>query len=423
MHRHFVPRASLSAIAAVITAVLVFGCGPLAQVRPSGPATPTQPVVEPTRAPTPSPTLAQPTAVPATPTKSSPDRADIRLEADGSGDYTTLLDALRAAQDGATITLGAGTYRLDSAYTITRSLTLVGAGADQTAIVSDLESFVVNAQAQGSFAASGITFSHEGEKPADVVRVFGSEVDVHDCRFTGGVTESDTGTVGSGLALEGVSGSVRDCEAADNGLDGILLKLNAEPTLEGNRCHGNGANGIAYLGKAAGMARRNECAANGLHGILVKEDAHPTLEENTCTENEQCGIGYFGRAAGEARGNECSGNKVDGVCVLAEAKPLLENNTLHDNTDSGIAYFDSAGGSARGNRCAGNRAQGIYVGEAAQPELVDNDCQGEPVVNRGQTAKPTATQVAQTGGAGTPAAGGDLIAFDSKISAGKIFNG
>lgn len=60
------------------------------------------------------------------------DLANLRLEADGSGDLPTLEDAIVQSPEGATITLGPGTYRLEHALTVGGSLHLVGAGRDQT---------------------------------------------------------------------------------------------------------------------------------------------------------------------------------------------------------------------------------------------------------------------------------------------------
>jgi parallel beta-helix repeat protein len=53
-----------------------------------------------------------------------------------------------------------------------------------------------------------------------------------------------------------------------------------------------------YGSTLAAQAGRLEtlCTANGLHGIEVHEQAQPTLEGNTCRENKQGGIVYFGSA-------------------------------------------------------------------------------------------------------------------------------
>jgi parallel beta-helix repeat protein len=89
--------------------------------------------------------------------------------------------------------------------------------------------------------------------------------------------------------------------------------------------------GIAYFGSASGTARNNLCTANGLHGIEVNEQAQPTLEGNTCRENEWSGIAYFGNAGGVARNNECIGNGKDGIYVDSTACPMLRDNRCQGN--------------------------------------------------------------------------------------------
>jgi parallel beta-helix repeat protein len=256
------------------------------------------------------------------------DLMNIRLAADGSGDLATLKDALVQSKVGATISLGPGTYRLDEALTVGGSLHLAGAGMDRTEIISNVPDWVLRFQGDGPFTAVGITFRYDGSDAADVVAVAGGEISFAQCRFAGGVWTEETG-IGSGLFLEGsVTGEIRDCEATEN----------------------------------------------GLHGILVRDDASPLLENNTFHDNDDTGIAYFDRGGGTARSNDCSGNTVHGIYVDDQAAPNLEGNTLRNNGDSGIAYFGSAAGLAQKNSCAGNVLNGIYVGEDAAPALMENDC-------------------------------------------------
>ena len=68
--------------------------------------------------------------------------ASIHLEADGSGESYTLETAVFAIAEGGEITLGAGTYQLSSPLEITRSISLIGAGKDQTVIVATSDDYV-----------------------------------------------------------------------------------------------------------------------------------------------------------------------------------------------------------------------------------------------------------------------------------------
>jgi parallel beta-helix repeat protein len=320
-----------------------------------------------------------------------PPEADILLNADGSGDYAGLAEAVAAASPGDVILLGEGTFRLDGSLEIAQPLRLLGAGMDLTEVVSEAPEYAVLFSGDGLFAAEGISFRHAGDAVADVLLIAGGELDLARCRFAGAVRAE--GEDRAGLRIQGdVSGSVRECEALENGNTGILVEGQASPTLadnvcadnaivgigildqaepalEGNRCSGNVA-GIAYRDDAGGVARSNDCSENRW-GIFVTDGAEPTLEENTCSSNEDSGIVYYG-GAGTARRNTCRGNVV-GIGVAGQARPTLEENTCLDNETAGISYLENGGGVARANECSGSLV-GIFVEEQAVPELVENDC-------------------------------------------------
>ncbi|MBL7063797.1 MAG: right-handed parallel beta-helix repeat-containing protein [Anaerolineae bacterium] len=297
----------------------------------------------------------------------------IRVEADGSGDYSTLEEALEEAPEEAIVILGPGTYHLERGLDLSKPLRLVGAGMDRTEIVSEAEGYVLRFSGDGPFAVADITFRHEGGMAADVVVVQGGGVAFARCRFTGAV-RAETEEVRAGLRFQGsTAGVMQDCVAEGNDSFGVVVEGQAQPVLEGNLCRENTRSGILYSDSGAGVARQNECTDNGYHGISVNDQAEPTLEENVCADNEQTGIVYFESTGGVARGNECTGNGV-GIGVGEHAAPTLEENVCTGNGQAGIGYLGSGGGVARRNECSGNGGYGIYVAETAGPDLADNDC-------------------------------------------------
>jgi len=251
---------------------------------------------------------------------------DIYIAVDGSGDYPGLEQALVAAGDRATITIGPGMYRLIAGLEIDKSLSLVGAGVTETEIVSGAPGHVISFTGSGSFSAEGIAFRHDGKQMADVVVVDRGTADFRDCLFTGAIYE------------EGM----------------------------GNRA------GLRYSGRSRGTVEDCEASGNDNTGILVEQQAQPDLVRNMCSNNAVVGIGYMDLGGGLATGNECTGNKI-GIGVAVESKPTLERNRCNDN-DYGIAYVENGGGRGYGNECSRNRV-GISVGGSSTAELSDNDCQ------------------------------------------------
>ncbi|MGD1991923.1 MAG: right-handed parallel beta-helix repeat-containing protein [Anaerolineae bacterium] len=321
---------------------------------------------------------ATPVPITATPTPSPtslPEPMTLQLPPGGTDQYPDLAAAIAGVPAGSIIVLEGATYRLQEPLVIDKALTLVGASMSQTEIVADGQNFVVRIDDHdGVFSAEGITFRHEGDAVADAVEVLGGEVSFASCRFTGAV-RGEEGKGRGGLRLAGATtGSVTDCVASGNDLDGIRLEDQANLTLEGNTCADNVQAGIHFRDSTGGVARDNECVRNGNSGIIVVESARPTLEGNTATDNEYYGIVYRDNASGEARGNDCSRNQLHGIGVNDEAQPTLENNTCSGNVEVGIRLTDAAGGIVRGNTCSENGLHGISVSGTAQPQLDRNIC-------------------------------------------------
>jgi parallel beta-helix repeat protein len=280
-------------------------------------------------APNPAPTAtAEPTEAP-----SAAPSDEIYVAVDGSGDYLTIEEAVAAAAPRATITLGPGTYRLVRGLEIKTSMRLVGAGMDETEIVSGAPSHVINFSGSGSFGAEGITFRHDGSQMADVVVVGDGIGDFLNCRFTGAIYEEGKGNR-AGLRFKGSSrGTVEGCEAVDNDNTGFLVEQQAQPELRGNICSDNTVVGIGYMDLGRGLASENECTGNKI-GIGVAVEAKPTLERNVCNDNDY-GIAYVENGGGKGYGNICSNNKI-GITVGASSTAELSDNDCRDNSEQDI---------------------------------------------------------------------------------------
>jgi parallel beta-helix repeat protein len=331
-------------------------------------------------------------------TTSAMARGTLTVRADGKGEYRTLEEALAQVPAGAVVELDAGEHRLSRPATVTRAITLLGAGTERTTVVCAGAGHVLLFKGEGPFAMEGITFQHHGTADADVVVVDEGEIEFVQCAFAGAICNENRldGIGGKGLCLKGrIWGRITKCLSNNNQGTGIWIDGRAGPSLEGNNCIENGYlgimvggesqpmltgntcqrndGGICYIQSAAGTAIQNDCSENGLLGIWLTDDAHPILDANICRQN-QCGICYFDGSAGTARKNTCSQNIQVGICVSAQAQPLLEDNTCEQNNGSGIWYIGSAQGVARGNVCCSNAEHGIHVAEHAEPRLEDNVC-------------------------------------------------
>lgn len=361
----------------ILMVLAVHGCG--------GEATPTPDIVATevavqraasatltAEAPTPAP-AASSTAAP--PPRATPSGIVVWLEADGSGDYATLEEAVENAPETAAIVLGQGIFRLDQPLTIDKSLRLYGAGMDLTQVVSDAGGYVIRFTGHGPYAVEAISFVHDGETPSDVVVVDNARwgFAIGFCTIAGAVLGHGD-EPNAGLRLRGETvGRVTACVAAANNTIGILVEQLAKARIENSVSTKNSV-GIAFSDNSTGVAIANECSDN-LFGIEVHGNATPTLEENLVSANEESGIGYFDRSGGVASQNECSNNRLHGIEIQNEAQPELIGNACTNNGQSGITFWDTSSGTARDNECSRNQLHGIGVADQAWPTLERNLCE------------------------------------------------
>ena len=305
---------------------------------------PTRTAARPTTTRTPRPTPSRTPTRPATPTRPT-GPTTVWLEADGSGDYATIQEAIDAVEPGSTLVLGEGTFRPSRNLSIAKPISILGAGINLTTIEGSLAVF----KGSGPFAVEDITFNFDYD-PDDCcggVEVEDGEFVFRRCRFTRGW---------AGIRIGGGSiGIVEDCEA-DHLTYGIEVFDAAQPTLENNRLSDNENSGIAYFDNAAGVARKNECfnnstgiwvhlgnptlvgnvcRGNTLYGIQVYHQSAATVEDNVCNHNGDSGILFLPGSSGIIQGNECAWNGVHGIGVPG-SNAILGTNYCHDNGGTDI---------------------------------------------------------------------------------------
>ncbi|TET49471.1 MAG: hypothetical protein E3J64_09615, partial [Anaerolineales bacterium] len=147
----------------------------------------------------------------------------ISIQADGSGDYATLEEAVRRAPHSATIRLGPGTYPLEERLNVRRSLRLEGSGMDETEIVSTAAGYVIRFTGDGPFAASDLTIHRTGSLPGAGGVIRGGEIEFARCRITGAAPAYEYEDR-AGLWMMGeTTGLVQDCVVEQNDSLGIYV--------------------------------------------------------------------------------------------------------------------------------------------------------------------------------------------------------
>jgi|GEM_PF-484698 len=128
------------------------------------------------------------------PALQAPPDTPIHVSPNGGGDYDSLIVAVREAPAGATIRLAPGTYTLPRGIDVFRSLTIVGAGADDTIVECEEPGYVLGFESDGRLDLRYLTLRHretpdmtnEGEpEAADVLLARRGRVVLEGCTLSG----------------------------------------------------------------------------------------------------------------------------------------------------------------------------------------------------------------------------------------------
>jgi parallel beta-helix repeat protein len=380
------------------------------------------PEIAPTSFPQPENTPAVPDAPLPT---STPDMrpVTVQVNADGSGDYAALHEAVAAVPAGSTINLGAGVHTLPETLKIEKSLHIIGAGPQQTIIrgtVTDRNMIYVDVP--GAFSFKNIALEYTSSNYGSCLGISaGQEIHIKNCRFSGAVRREETDGADGGVGLwvgGSTTGVVEDCEVDKNQSYGIELSNKAKVALINNHCHENAEDGIALFGESEGTLLYNLLERNGDNGVWIDdtasaEIANNTIKENifdgivlvnnssavihdnTITKNDETGVWLEASAFAKVTNNTITGNKQDGILTLENASALIEGNMIYDNGrhgisikdqcqpeiignsikgngEAGIIYWDTSGGTLMDNQVHNNK-WGIYINAGANPQLSGNE--------------------------------------------------
>ncbi|HLZ21774.1 MAG TPA: right-handed parallel beta-helix repeat-containing protein [Ktedonobacterales bacterium] len=284
------------------------------------------------------------------------------------GCLASIQAAVSAAAAGDTITVAAGTYK--ESVTITKSLTLQGAGASSTIVDASGANQAFLIQGTSGVQLTGFTAENatlEGilVDNASQVTVSGNLVQKNDQGWQApsdpkaratcpGAAPFDQDDCGEGLHIRGVSDSTIADNIVQHNVGGILVTDETGPThdnwLVGNIVQNNDRDcAITLASHPAGLTPPAGPPPAG-YGIY-----NNTIENNVAANNGAAGVGIFTPTPGTNAydnlviGNTLTGNGLPGVALHSHAgNQNLNGNVIMYNTISGNGADDDAGAAPTG---------------------------------------------------------------------------
>jgi hypothetical protein len=238
---------------------------------------------------------------------------------DGSGDFTSIQDAVDAAKKGDTVFLKAGQYPQDVTIHSKEKVRLVGAGRDQVTLLGREE--VVGAL-------------HVGKWPYGATDIEISEMTINDHGGHAVGLFNGQGIVLRHLIIRGMLFSqqvqdvrIEDCTIGGSETTGVQF-ADSQAVLIGNFIHDND-HGVNVAGKSDVRLERNIITRSLFEAVVVNDRAKAVLVSNTLVKNGG-GAAFLGASESEAYGNVVGLNKV-GFLFAASSHTKTSFNALFNS--------------------------------------------------------------------------------------------
>lgn len=261
---------------------------------------------------------------------------EIIVSADGSGDFVSINEAIRAAQNNARIQVRAGLYR--ESLIVDKQIEIVGDGSVSNIVVRSLDSNCVRLAAERAVVRN-LTLQCRAAgagKRAFAIQISGGEMTIQNCDVT-----SDS------LACVAVHGAnakllMRDCLIRD-GADG----------------------GIYFFDSATGLVEESEIYRNRNASVVIAQNANPTFKNCRIAAGENAGFWVYENGLGTVDDSEIFGHRHPEIVVASGGSPVLRGCKIHNSNESGV--FVSGGGRVLIEECSiyENADAGVSVGGAS----------------------------------------------------------
>jgi len=250
------------------------------------------------------------------------------------GDYTTIMEAIKAANPGDRILIRPGLYL--EGLVIDKPLEIIGEG--------DLGDVVV--QAMGKNA---LLFQTTMGRVANLT-----------LRQMGGENWYCVDIVQGRLELEG-------CDITSQGLACVAIHGGADLRLRRNRIHNGKTGGVFVYKNGQGTLEGNDIFGNAYAGVVIRTGGNPTLHRNRIHDGKQGGVFIIENGKGMLEDNDIFGNAYSGVEIATGGNPTLRRNRINKNGASALYVHDGGGGIVEDNDLRDNGRGAWDISDESMP--------------------------------------------------------
>ena len=266
----------------------------------------------------------------------------VTVDAEGSGDFSSIQEAIDHASPGARILVRPGKYR-DSLH-IDKAVQLVGDGPAEEIIVSVRDARCLEIAALGPILIRGLTLR---------------------CRPGQDEEESYALDIASGRPV------IEECFITSTSLACISVHDDADAFFRDCAIGGSQDAGVFVYANGRGFFDDCRIAGNAEAGVTVGEGARAVFKSCEICENQ--GGGAFLFKGGVARFEECQvhGNAKAGIAIAGGARGEIKRCQITRNSGEGIVLQDGAIADVSGSNLANNSKGAWRIPERCK--LVENE--------------------------------------------------
>lgn len=235
---------------------------------------------------------------------------------DGSGEFTSIQEAVDSAQKGDTVFLKPGAYPQDLTIHSKEAIKLVGAGVDEVTLLGHRERVGVLHVGKWPYGAvdieiAGLTVNEHGGHAVGIFN--GKRIVLRGLRVKGMLF---------GQQVQDVR--IEDCVIGGSETTGVQF-ADTQAVLIGNIIHDND-HGVNVVGKSEVRLERNIITRNLFEAVVIGDGAKAVLVSNTLVKNGG-GAAFLGSSHSEVSGNIVGLNTV-GFVIAPSSQTTLSFNGL-----------------------------------------------------------------------------------------------